>query len=54
MTDIDMPMQLKDMLCFEKQNDISVSVCGWKPVKKNKDWKVEPGYVYTLRIAKKS
>ena len=29
-----------------KQNDISISVYEWEPVKKNKD-----GYAYTLRVA---
>ena len=37
MTGIDMPMQLKDIPRFEKQNDISISVYGWEPTKKNKD-----------------
>ena len=51
MTGIEMPMQLKDIPRFERQNDISVSVYGWEPAKKNKDGEVEPGYAYTLRIA---
>ena len=51
MTGIEMPMELKDIPRFEKQNNISVSVYGWEPTKKNKDGEVEPGYVYTLRVA---
>ena len=51
MTGIDMPMELKDIPRFE-QNNISVSVYGWEPMKKNKDGEVEPGYAYTLRVAK--
>ena len=51
MTGINMPMELKDIPRFEKQNSISVSVYGWEPTKKNKDGEVEPGYAYTLRVA---
>ena len=50
MTGIEMPMQLKDIPRFERQNDISVSVYGWELTMKNKDEEVEPGYAYTLRI----
>ena len=52
MTGIETPMQLKDIPRFEKQNNISVSVYGWESAKKNKDGEVEPGYAYTLRVAK--
>ena len=51
MTGIEMPMQLKDIPRFERQNDISINVYGWEPAKKNKDGIVEPGYAYTLRTA---
>ena len=44
-------MQPKDIQRFERQNNISVSVYGWEPDKKNKDGEVESGYAYTLRIA---
>ena len=47
-----MPMQLKDMPKFERQNDTSVSVYAWKPEKKKENGKVEIGYAYTLRVAK--
>ena len=46
-------MQLKDIPRFEKQNEISISVYGWEPAKKNKDGEVEPSYAHTLRIAEK-
>ena len=51
MTGIEMPMQLKDIPRFERQNNISVSVYGWESAKKNKDGEVDPGYAFTLRIA---
>ena len=51
MTGIEMPMELKDIPRFEKQNNISVSLYGWKKARINKDKEVEPGYAYTLRIA---
>ena len=50
-TGIDMPMELKDIPRFERQNSISVSVYGWEPKKKNKDGEVEPGYAYPLRVS---
>ena len=50
MTGIEMPMQLKDISKFERQNDISVSVYGWEPQKRKKDGEIEPGYAFTLRI----
>ena len=36
MTGIDMPMELKDIPRFEKQNSISVSVYGWERRRKIK------------------
>ena len=51
MTGIEMPMQLKDISRFERQNNISVNVYGWESAKKNKDGEVDPGYAFTLRIA---
>ena len=47
-----MPMQLKDIPRFERQNDISVSVYGWENARINKDGVKELGYATTLRIAK--
>ena len=52
MTGIEMPMQLKDIPRFERQNDISVSVYGWENARINKDGVKELGYATTLRIAK--
>ncbi len=46
MTGIDMPMQLKDIPRFEKQNNISVSVYGWEPAKKNEDAEEVLGFAY--------
>ena len=37
MTGIEMPMQLKDIPRFERQNNISVSVYGWEPAKENEE-----------------
>ena len=51
MTGIEMPMQLKDISRFERQNNISLNVYGWESAKKNKDGEVDPGYAFTLRIA---
>ena len=49
MTGIEMPMQLKDIPKFERQNDISVSVYGWESDTNEDD---ELGFVYTLHMAK--
>ena len=49
MTGIEMPMQLKDIPKFERQNDISVSVFGWESDTNEDD---ELGFVYTLRMSK--
>ena len=49
--EIEMPMQLKDSPGFERENNISVSVYGWEPEKKNKEGELDPGYAFTLRIA---
>ena len=52
MTGIEMPMQLKDIPRFERQNDISISVYGWKPTQKNKDGEEDPAFAYPLHNAK--
>ena len=51
MTGIEMPMQLKDIPRFERQNDVSISVYGWKTTQKNKDGEEEPGFAYPLHNA---
>ena len=51
MTGIEMPMQLKDIPRFERQNDVSISVYWWKPTQKNKDGEEEPGFAYPLHNA---
>ncbi len=53
LTGIEMPMALKDIPKFERCNDISVSVYGYKESKKNTDGVVEEeGFAYTLRVVK--
>ena len=49
MTGIEIPVQLKDIPRFERQNNISVSVYGWESDTDEDD---ELGFVYTLRMAK--
>ena len=49
MTGIEIPVQLKDIPRFERQNDISVSVYGWESDTNEDD---ELGFVYTLRMTK--
>ena len=51
MTGIEMPMQLKDITRFERQNNISVSVYGWEPAKENEEGEQEVGFAYVLRVA---
>ena len=51
MTAIEMPMKLKDIPRFERQNNISVSVYGWEPAKENEDGEQEVGFAYVLRVA---
>ena len=46
---IDMPMKLKDIPRFERQNDISVSVYAWE---EGKEEDGELGFVYPLRVSK--
>ena len=52
MTRIDMPMQLKDIPRFEKQNNISASVYGWEPVRKDEDGK-KSSALLTLNVSLK-
>ena len=52
MTRIEMPLQLKDILKFERQNDISVSVYAWEPENNNEDGEDDIEFAYTLRVAK--
>ena len=47
-----MPMKLKDIPRFERQNDISVSVYAWEEGKKEEDGSQELGFVYPLRVSK--
>ena len=51
MTGIDMIMQLNDIPRFEKQNNISVSVYGWEPARKDEDGEKELAFAYILRTA---
>ena len=45
-----MPMQLKDLDKFERQNEISISVYGWEESKTNADGEEVPGYAHVLRV----
>ena len=50
---IQIPMELKDVPKFERLNDISVSVYGYKKAKKNSDGlKTEEGFVYALQVVR--
>ena len=50
MQGINVPMQLKDIPRFERQNDISTSVYAFEESKMNEDGEKEPGFVYPLKV----
>ena len=52
MTRIEMPIQLKDMKYFERQNNIIVNVYGLGNAKINEDGEEVLGYATTLRVTK--
>ena len=54
MTGIDMPMQLKDITRFERQNNVSISVYGWEPARKDESGDDELGSAYHYAIHRKS